>query len=79
MFVLNQVPSKGSDGEDAEVVLSEYFPDIHVAEARLGQRKSFMQALISGQAITEFDGPSSKAVGEIKALFREVHGAMKAR
>ena len=39
--------------------------------------KAFMQALISGQAITEFDRPSSKAVSEIRALFKQVKGAMK--
>ena len=39
--------------------------------------KAFMQALISGQAITEFDRPSSKAVGEIMALFREVRSKLQ--
>ena len=51
--------------------------DVPVAKAQLGQRKAFMQALISGQAITEFDRPSSKAVGEIKALFREVQSRLR--
>ncbi len=36
-----------------------------------------MQALISGQAITEFERASSKAVGEIKALFTQVKSKLK--
>ncbi|MCE6967292.1 ParA family partition ATPase [Cereibacter sphaeroides] len=72
IFVLSQVTSAGSEGDDTEAVLKDLYPGIPVAEVRLGQRKAFMKALISGQAITEFDRPSSKAVGEIKALFRAV-------
>lgn len=40
-------------------VLQEFYPDVPVEKAWLGQ------------AITEFDRPRSKLVGEIKALFRE--------
>ncbi|MCA1334862.1 AAA family ATPase [Pseudooceanicola marinus] len=63
IFVLSQVASVGPEGDDTAAVLQELYPDVPVAKARLGQRKAFMQALISGQAITEFDRPSSKAVG----------------
>ena len=52
------------------------YPDGSVAKAWLDQRKGFMQAQISDQAITEFDRPSSKAVTEIKALFREVRSRL---
>ena len=62
----------GPEGDDTAAVLQELYPDVPVAKARLWQRKAFTQALISGQAITEFDPPISKAVGEIEALFREV-------
>ncbi|WP_150297678.1 AAA family ATPase [Salipiger aestuarii] len=76
MFVLSQVAAVGPEGDDTAAVLQELYPDVPVAKARLGQRKAFMQALISGQAITEFDRPNSKAVGEIKALFREVRSRL---
>ena len=76
IFVLSQVAAVGLEGDDTAAVLQDLYPDVPVAKARLGQRKAFMQALISGQAITEFDRPSSKAVGEIKALFREVRGRL---
>ncbi|WP_172330327.1 ParA family partition ATPase [Mangrovicoccus sp. HB161399] len=76
VFVLSQVAAVGPEGDDTEAVLQELYPEVPVAKARLGQRKAFMQALISGRAITEFDKPSSKAVGEIKALFREVKGSL---
>jgi len=55
MFVLNQVAPAGPVADDAEALLSELYPDVAVAQARLGQRKAFMKALISGQAIIEFD------------------------
>jgi chromosome partitioning protein len=57
--------------------MRKMFPDVPVAIARLGQRKAFMQALIFGQAITEFDRPSPKAVREIITLFAEVRGRLK--
>ena len=76
IFVLSQVAAVGPEGDDTAAVLQELYTDVPVAKARLGQRKAFMQALISGQAITEFDRPSSKAVGEIKALFREVRSRL---
>ena len=75
-FVLSQVAAVGPQGDDTAAVLQELYPDVPVAKARLWQRKAFMQALISGQAITEFDRPSSKAVTEIKALFREVRSRL---
>lgn len=78
ILVLSQVAAVGPDGDDTAAVLQELYPEVPVARARLGQRKAFMKALISGQAITEFDRPSSKAVTEIKALFREVRGSIKA-
>lgn len=71
-FLLSQVAAVGPQGDNTAAMLKGLYPDEPVAKARLGQRKAFMRALISGQAITEFDRPSSKAVGEIKALFREV-------
>ncbi len=72
LFVLSQVSASGSEGDDTEAVLAELHPGVPVAKARLGHRKAFMQALISGQAITEFERPSSKAVGVIKELFQQV-------
>ena len=72
LFVLSQVSASESEGDDTEAVLTELHPDVPVAKARLGHRKGFRQALISGQVITEFERPSSKAFGEITALFQQV-------
>ena len=77
LFVLSQVAPTGSEGDDTAEVLADLYPGIPIAKARLGQRKAFMQALISGQAITEFERPSSKAVGEIQALFSQVRHALR--
>lgn len=76
IFVLSQVAAVGPEADDTAAVLQDLYPGVPVAKARLGQRDSFMQALISGQAITEFDRPRSKAVGEIKALFRELRSRL---
>lgn len=76
IFVLSQLAAVGPKGDDTAAVLQELYPEVPVAKARLGQRKAFMPALISGQAITEFGRPSSKAVGEIKALFREMRSRL---
>ena len=76
LFVLSQVAPRGSEGDDAAEVLAGLYPGLPIAKARLGQRKAFMQALISGQAITEFERPSAKSVGEIQALFREVRNSL---
>ncbi|TDL76003.1 hypothetical protein E2L08_14915 [Palleronia sediminis] len=66
--VLSQVGSVGPEGDDTAAVVQNLYPSVPLAKARLGQRKAFMQALISGQAITEFDRPSSKAVAEQAAM-----------
>ena len=50
----------------------DLYSHVPVAKAHLGLRKVFMQALISGQAITEFERPGSKAVGDIRAQFQQV-------
>ncbi|MDD9724577.1 AAA family ATPase [Roseovarius sp. SK2] len=77
LFVLSQVAAVGPEADDTEAVLEELYTDIPLAKTRLGQRKAFMQALISGQAITEFDRPNSKAVREIITLFGEVRGKLQ--
>ena len=72
LFVLNQVPALGSDGEDAEAVLSSRYSQIRTAQTRLGNRKAFMQSLISGLAINECERASSKAVQEVNSLCQEI-------
>ncbi len=77
LFVLSQVPAVGPEADDTAAVLQDLYPDVPVAKARLGLRKAFMQALISGQAITEFNQRGSKTVREIITLFAEVRGRLK--
>ena len=72
LFVLSQVAAVGLEADDTEAVLRALYPEVPVAKARLGHRKAFMQALISGQAITEFDRARSKSVREIINLCQEV-------
>lgn len=77
MFVLNQVPSRGPEGDEAEEVLTQLAPQIPVAKSRLITRKPFSTALNAGMAITEFAGPSEKAAKEATALFAEIKRNLK--
>ncbi len=72
IFVLNQVPSRGSEADETAEVLGQLAPHIPVAKSRVGYRKPFSSALNSGLAITEFAGPKEKASQEATALFKEI-------
>lgn len=72
IFVLNQVPSRGTEADETEAVLAQLAPHIPVAKARIGFRKPFSTALNSGLAITEYAGPRERASQEAIALFKEI-------
>lgn len=72
VFLLSQVPPRGSEADDTASLLEDLYPDMQVLEARVTTRKAFMQALIEGRAVREFEPPSSKAVAEIQALYDEI-------
>ncbi|MFG6546371.1 AAA family ATPase [Sulfitobacter sp. 1A13730] len=76
-FILNQVPSRGTEADETEQVLRAKIPQIPVVKARLGLRKPFSSALNAGLAVTEFAGPKEKASQEAVALFREIKGLLK--
>ncbi|MDW3118018.1 MAG: hypothetical protein R8G60_09725 [Roseovarius pacificus] len=61
IFVLSQVAAVGPEGDDTAAVLQDLYPDVPVAKARLGQRKAFIQALISGQADHRVRRPSARS------------------
>jgi chromosome partitioning protein len=77
IFVLNQVPSRGTEADETEEILSQLAPKIPVAKSRLGYRKPFSSALNAGLAITEFAGPREKAAQEATALFAEIKRNLK--
>ncbi|MEP2681847.1 MAG: ParA family protein [Sulfitobacter sp.] len=77
VFVLNQVPARGTEADETEEVLAQIAPDIPVAKSRLGLRKPFSSALNSGLAITEFASPREKAAQEASSLFAEIKRNLK--
>src|SRR5262245_46895122 len=66
-FVLNACAARGPEIAEAQQVLARHgYP---VAPVTIGDRKAFSRAIISGEAVTEFDG-EGKAALEIVALWR---------
>jgi chromosome partitioning protein len=66
-FVLNACAARGPEVTEAQQVLAKHgYP---VAPVTIGDRKAFSRAIISGEAVTEFD-KDGKAALEIVALWR---------
>jgi chromosome partitioning protein len=72
VFLLTQIPPRGSEADDTAALLGEQYADIQVLSARITNRKAYMTALIEGKAVREFETESSKAVQEIAHLFDEL-------
>jgi chromosome partitioning protein len=66
-FVLNACAARGPEVAEAQQVLVKHgYP---VAPVAIGDRKAFSRAIITGEAVTEFDA-DGKAAHEIVALWR---------
>jgi chromosome partitioning protein len=66
-FVLNACAARGPEVAEAQQVLAKHgYP---VAPVTIGDRKAFSRAIITGEAVTEFDA-DGKAALEIVALWR---------
>ena len=66
-FVLNACAARGPEVDQAREVLQKHgYP---VAPVTIGDRKAFSRAIITGEAVTEFE-PSGKAAQEILALWK---------
>jgi chromosome partitioning protein len=69
-FVLNACAARGPEVDQAREVLQKHgYP---VAPVTIGDRKAFSRAIITGEAVTEFE-PSGKAAQEIMALWRWIN------
>jgi chromosome partitioning protein len=64
--VLNQIPTRGSMGEEARSAISER---MHVAPVGLYLRAAYSRAWNDGRSVEEYE-PKGKAAAEIKALYR---------
>jgi len=67
--VLNAVPHRGPDVEEARVVIAGY--DVDVAPVGVGHRAAFQHAATLGLGVTEYD-PEGKAAYEIRELLKWV-------
>ena len=66
-FVLNACAARDPEVDQAREVLQKHgYP---VAPVTIGDRKAFSRAIITGEAVTEFE-PSGKAAQEILALWK---------
>ena len=64
--VLNQIPTRGSMGKEAQAAISEY---ITVAPVGLYMRSAYSRAWNDGRSVEEYE-PKGKAAEEIKGLYK---------
>ncbi len=70
--IINKAFSRGSDNAEAAAILQEY-PDYWIyLETLIGNRKAFSNAFGSGQAVMEYQPKDTKALKEMRALYRHL-------
>lgn len=70
LFVLNRVPTQGQEVAGTEDAIRKR--GMTVAASRWGERKAFKYPFMRGLVAQEVE-PDSKAAGEVRALFDELH------
>ena len=70
LFVLNRVPAQGQEVKGTEEAIRKR--GMNVANVRWGERKAFRYPFMKGLTAQEVE-PSSKAAGEVAALFDELN------
>lgn len=70
--ILNKAFSRGADNAEAAAILQEY-PDYWMyLETLIGNRKAFSNAFGGGQAVMEYQPKDTKAMKEMRALYRHL-------
>lgn len=67
--IINRADAKGSDNSDAAAIAKDT-PGLEFIDAPLGNRKAFRSAASNGLAVTEFKPSDSKAIAEVKKLYK---------
>ena len=67
--IINRADAKGSDNSDAAAIAKDT-PGLEFVDAPLGNRKAFRSAASNGLAVTEFKPSDSKAIAEVKKLYK---------
>jgi len=69
LCIINRADAKGSDNSDAAAIAKDT-PGLEFIDAPLGNRKAFRSAASNGLAVTEFKPSDSKAIAEVKKLYK---------
>jgi chromosome partitioning protein len=70
--IINKAFSRGADNAEAAAILQEY-PDYWMyLETLIGNRKAFSNAFGGGQAVMEYQPKDTKAMKEMRALYRHL-------
>jgi chromosome partitioning protein len=70
--IINKAFSRGADNAEAAAILQEY-PDYWMyLETLIGNRKAFSNAFGGGQAVMEYQPKDTKAMKEMRALYRRL-------
>ncbi|WP_068818816.1 chromosome partitioning protein ParA, partial [Phormidesmis priestleyi] len=69
LCIINRADAKGSDNSDAAAIAKDT-PGLEFIDAPLGSRKAFRSAASNGLAVTEFKPSDSKAIAEVKKLYK---------
>lgn len=72
--IINRADAKGSDNSDAAAIAKDT-PGLEFIDAPLGNRKAFRSAASNGLAVTEFKPSDSKAIAEVKKLYKHLFDA----
>jgi len=70
--IINKAFPRGSDNVEAAALLQEYPDHWTYVDTPIGNRKAFSNAFGGGYAVTEYQPKDSKAIAEIRALYRYV-------
>lgn len=72
--VINRADAKGADNAEAASIAKE-IPGLEFIDAPLGNRKAFRSAAAQGLAVIEVKPSDSKAIAEVRKLFKYLFGA----
>ena len=70
--ILNKAFSRGADNAEAAAILQEYPDHWMYLETLIGNRKAFSNAFGGGQAVMEYQPKDTKAMKEMRALYRHL-------
>jgi chromosome partitioning protein len=70
--IINKAFPRGSDNVEAAALLQEYPDHWTYVDTPIGNRKAFSNAFGGGYAVTEYQPKDSKAMAEIRSLYRYI-------